>query len=130
MFRSYATYIHSGVEHFYQSGKANITYKSAFFTCPYATAAKLIWNATATKARSGGAETRRFIWSTAPLTVSNGTIGIPSNICESVADVACSICGYSAEETNIDLGNFYLLVDFEFPARLDGVDWNWQPQYT
>lgn len=112
----------------YQLFKTIVTYKQSFFTFPYATNATLIWKSSV-EVNGDGSSTRKYVWGTKSLSISNGTIQVPSNMLETICDDACSICGRPTTSF-IDIYQFYLLVDFEFPARLNGISWNWQPTYT
>ena len=55
-------------------------------------------------------------------------MNLPADYINWVCDTAESVAGTTNGRVAID--NQYLLVDFDFPARLDGISWAWQPQYT
>lgn len=112
----------------YQLFKTIVTYKQSFFTFPYATNATLIWKSSV-EVNGDSSSTKKYVWGTKSLSISNGAIQVPSNMLETICDDACTICGRPTTSI-IDIYQFYLLVDFEFPARLNGISWNWQPTYT
>lgn len=113
----------------YQLFRTIVTYKNSFFTFPYATNAALIWKCSVDQKGGESSDTRKYVWGTKSLSVSNGAIQVPSNMLETICDDACTISGRPMNST-ISIYPFYLIVDFEFPARLNGVYWNWQPTYT
>lgn len=113
----------------YQLFKTIVTYKQSFFTFPYATNATLIWKCSIEQMGGESSSTKKFVWGTKSLSISNGAIQVPTNMLETICDDACTISGRQMNST-IDIYQFYLIVDFAFPARLNGVSWSWQPSYT
>lgn len=61
------------------------------------------------------------------LTVQSGNIVIPTGLFESVAAVGCQFFNVDVTTSIVEVHKPFLIVDFEFPARLNGVNWNWQP---
>lgn len=112
----------------YQLFNTVATYKNAFFTFPYASNAVLIWKC-GLESSGDDSSTRKYVWGAKTLTITNGALEIPSDLFNTLADEACNVSGKPITST-VDLYQCWLLVDFEFPARLDGVDWSWQPTYT
>lgn len=113
----------------YQVFKTIVTYRDSFFTFPYATNADLIWKCSVSKMGGDSQENTKYVWGTKHLSITNGALVVPTDMLETMFDEACDISGRPLNST-ISLYNCYLVVDFEFPARLNGVDWNWNPQYT
>lgn len=128
-FRAYSTRTTNDNTVEYRLFKTVVTYKDSFFTFPYATSAELIWKCSVEAMGGESSETRKYVWSAKSLTTANGVIQIPLHLFESLADDACSIAGRPTN-SSISFYNCYLLVDFEFPARLNGVNWSWEPTYT
>lgn len=112
----------------YQLFREVVTYKDSFFTFPYATNATLIWKCSA-EPRGGSSNNTKHVWGTMPVSITNGAIQVPPDMVETICDEACRISNSSTIST-MTLSTCYLLVDFAFPARLDGITWNWQPTYT
>lgn len=127
--RGYSTTSQGGSTITYQLFKSVITYRDSFFTFPYATNAVLIWKMGVSAMGGESSETQKYVWATKQLSITNGAIQIPAGLIETLCDEACNIVGRPMNST-LTLYPCYLLVDFEFPARLDGITWNWQPTYT
>ena len=107
----------------------SITYRDSFFTFPYAKSAKLIYSGTAYSYGEDNQRDGTYIWTYIDLTVgSDGSIVVPSDVLETMSSRLISLG--SKNNAGVSLETPQLLVDFEFPARLDGITWNWQPQYT
>ena len=108
----------------------DITYRNSFFTFPYAKSAKLIYAGVVySHGESNYQNTEACIWTYMDLTVGNdGTIAIPSDVFETMSNSIISLG--SKTNATVNMETPYLMVDFEFPARLDGVNWNWAPSFT
>lgn len=118
-------YDQQGDGFWYQAVGINANYKNYILTCPYATSAVVVFSAYVTpKSDYGGNDTYR-LWTTIDANVTNGNIVVPADAINAMANTARNLV--SGDHPTIGIGNFYLLIDFDFPASFN---WNWQPSYT
>ena len=107
----------------------SITYRTSFFTFPYAKSAKLIYSGTVYSYGEDNQRDGAYIWTYIDLTVGNGgDIIVPTDVLETMSSRMISLGVKNNAAVSFETPQ--LLVDFEFPARLDGVNWNWQPSFT
>lgn len=140
---SYSTY--TGSTYFYvyvhannpsQGGSESIAsfswnFKNTLMYAPHAIRAKLL-------VQFSLGSTKNYCYPI-DLTISNGNISLPTNV-DWVSDAVRAILqlnnlpyitsfqGYQqgvADNTRIQMGNFFMIIDFDFPA--DYSSWNWQP---
>ena len=108
-----------------------ISYKSSFGTFPWATGAILFLKVTSYNEDSGA-----YFYDVVAVrcSVSNGTVSVPS--LSGVAQTACAAHGmtYTAFPSRItsgggsvDITSYLLVVENDFPAEIDSLNWNWQP---
>ena len=108
-----------------------ISYNASFGTFPYATAA---WLLLKTDAYAEDAAAHFYDVTGVPCTVTNGAVSVPS-----VTGIAQSIClahGINSPTApayiqsgggQISILEYMLVVDNEFPAEVNSLDWNWSP---
>lgn len=111
----------------------SITYKSEIATYPHATAATLLVKVYSRFTNSGSGEWYDIV--SVPCSVSAGAIAVPSlsGIAKQIA--ALHGLNYTTEPGYITTGggdinitDMALVVDHEFPAEINSVNWNWSPQ--
>ena len=112
----------------YQSLRTVATLRDTFYLqFPYASTAKLVWNCFVLTEPAYGSG--KHIWASMDINVSEGNLQVPSGLIDGIFDDACSYAGMD-NKANVSLRTLYLLIDFDFPATLDGLQWGWKPTYT
>lgn len=111
----------------------SITYKSEIATYPHATAATLLVKVHSRFTKSGGGEFYDIV--ALPCSVSAGAIAVPSlsGIAQQIAALHglnyTTAPGYiTTGGGDINITDMALVVDHEFPAEINSVNWNWSPQ--
>lgn len=115
----------------------NITWKtSAFGTWPHATDAWLLVGITA-QTRNGASTVSQYFTKTYQASISNGAISLPDSWDQSLAREVLAkigkpyiathqgVYGDSSNDATINIGQFAIIADFDFPA--DYSNWGWQP---
>lgn len=102
------------------------TFRDYVFNMPFATSAKFIYIATVSKS-----STTKYIVNAMDFNIVNGNIIIPTTLLDDIKQTAIEATGYSPTSTEYDfsisLRETFLIVDFDFPASLNGLNWNWRP---
>jgi len=96
---------------------------------PFATSAKLVYSSMISKNQNGSLESK-YITEAKNLVVSNGNINVPNSLLDDIKQTALNASGWnltSSYGVSIYLDYVHLIIDFDFPASLNGINWNWTP---
>jgi predicted ester cyclase len=73
---------------------------------------------------------RRGFGFTIGISNTGNKLSFQSGVINDICNEACQHAGVDIDRCEVTWRDSILLLDFEFPARLNGAMWNWQPQYT
>lgn len=112
-----------------QITQPSFTYRSSI-DIPFAKGGWVLQYGTIRTNDGGTARTTRVAASVA-VGGSNG-ITVPTGLFELLMNYMCQACGaiFGSNIEYISLTGTDLVIDFDFPARLNGISWNWQPSYA
>lgn len=114
----------------FKRSECKLNLKEKLFTMPYAKSAKLIYVSQPHSSASGSSTSYQMI-SSIDLNITNGEIECPSDLIDTIINDSLHAVGLELYDTtkyvSLGLYNCSLLVDFDFPANLDDIDWDWEP---
>lgn len=122
-------YVEDDERRSFKRSECKLNLKEKLFTMPYAKSAKLIY--ISQPQSSAGSSTSYQMISSIDLDVMNGEIKCPSNLIDTIINDSLQAVGLQLYDVtkfvSLSLYKCSLLVDFDFPANLDGIDWDWEP---
>lgn len=70
------------------------------------------------------------MWGKRDVSAAGGVLSVESGFLDTIALEALTIAGIGVGKAGTSANNakVWLLVDFDFPANLDGSGWDWTPQ--
>lgn len=77
-----------------------------------------------------GGSTKGY-WFTLPIELDElKYLQMPDTLIDDIVNEVCGLASVPTDSCEVQWRDSGLMIDFDFPANLNGVNWNWEPQYT